>query len=174
MVVLAVRTVSSRFGAPSGVAVDGGGNVIVTERHGIYKITPKGEHSFLAGNLNYQCAHEGGYQDGELKWAMLDEPSGVAVDRHGNIIVADSKNRCIRCVNEVVTPRMILNNNFSQHSSTFASDLQHHLLDPGSFHDVCFVVEQERVHAHRGLLSARSEYFRSNVMIIRQILMPVS
>jgi hypothetical protein len=30
-----------------------------------------------------------------------------------------------------------------------------------SFHDVCFVVEQERVPAYRSLLSARCEYFRS-------------
>jgi hypothetical protein len=45
--------------------------------------------------------------------------------------------------------------------SSFASDIQHHLFESGSFHDVCFVVEQERVPAHRALLSARCEYFRS-------------
>jgi len=49
--------------------------------------------------------------------------------------------------------------------SSFASDVQGHLFDSavytGSLDDVCFVVEQERVHAHRGLLTARCEYFRS-------------
>jgi len=39
---------------------------------------------------------------------------------------------------------------------------QRHLhFDSGSLHDVCFVVEQERVYAHQCLLSARFEYFRS-------------
>eukprot|EP00976_Prorocentrum_cordatum_P075154 1181805-Prorocentrum_minimum.AAC.3 len=30
-----------------------------------------------------------------------------------------------------------------------------------SFHDVCFVVEQQRVPAHRNVLSTRCEYFRT-------------
>jgi hypothetical protein len=34
-------------------------------------------------------------------------------------------------------------------------------LDTGSFHDVCFVVEEERVLAHRSHLYATCEYFRS-------------
>jgi BTB/POZ domain-containing protein 9 len=45
--------------------------------------------------------------------------------------------------------------------SSFVSDMQRHLFDSGSFNDVCFVVEQERVPGHRCLLSARCEHFRS-------------
>ena len=43
--------------------------------------------------------------------------------------------------------------------SSFVSDIQRHLLY--TVHDVCFVVEEERVPAHRFHLSARCEYFRS-------------
>ena len=38
--------------------------------------------------------------------------------------------------------------------SSFVSDIQRHLSDTGSFHDVCFVVEEERIPAHRSHLSA--------------------
>eukprot|EP00959_Pyramimonas_sp_CCMP1952_P133853 2799216-Pyramimonas_sp.AAC.1 len=34
-------------------------------------------------------------------------------------------------------------------------------LDSAAFHDVCFVVEEQRVPAHRCILSARSAYFRA-------------
>jgi hypothetical protein len=46
--------------------------------------------------------------------------------------------------------------------SSFVSDIQWHglLSYIDSCQDVCFVAEQERVHAHRGFLSGRCEYFR--------------
>jgi hypothetical protein len=94
-------------------------------------------------------------------------PCGVAVDGGGNVIVADSENCCIRCVfsdGSVSAPRRLDFHNDGilppLLQSSFASDLQRHLVDSGSHYDVCFLVEQERVHAHRGILSARCEYFR--------------
>jgi sugar lactone lactonase YvrE len=142
----------------SGVAVDGDGNIIVADEsnHRICKITPLGHLSYLAGTVK-------GHRDGDRASALFNEPSGVAVDGNGDVIVADSSNRCIRRVatHELTTPRVFLNHGLPQQSSTFASDLQHNLFDSGSFHDVCFVVEQERIEAHRCLLSARCEYFKS-------------
>jgi hypothetical protein len=64
-----------------------------------------------------------------------------------------------------VTPLAVLNELYRLPpllQSSFASDIHHHLLfESGSFHDVTFVMEQERVPAHRCNLSARCEYFRS-------------
>jgi hypothetical protein len=88
-------------------------------------------------------------------------PCGVAVDEKGNAIVADTSNNCIRCVaSDAVTPLVIVSLPPLPQSSLL-SDIQHHLFESGSFHDVCFVVGQERVPAHRSYLSARCEYFRS-------------
>jgi hypothetical protein len=86
------------------------------------------------------------------------------VDENGNTIVADWGSNRIRRVDTdgAVTPPVLLNRSFPPlPPSTFVSDIQRHLLESGSFYDVCFVVEQERVPAHRWNLSARCEYFRS-------------
>jgi len=82
----------AQFYLPCGVAVDGGGNVIVgdTMNNCIRKITPQGHVSTLAGNGEW-C-----YRDGEGNAAQFDEPCGVAVDGGGNVIVADAFNHRIR------------------------------------------------------------------------------
>jgi DNA-binding beta-propeller fold protein YncE len=146
----------AQFNCPSGLAVDAGGNVIVTDtgNERIRMITPQGQVSTLAGT-GVQ-----GHADGDrLALAQFHNPRGVAVDENGNIIVADSCNHCIRCViSDDVIP-LGCSNLPPLLQSSFVSDIQRHLLD--TFHDVCFVVEEERVHAHRSHLSARCEYFRS-------------
>jgi hypothetical protein len=152
----------AQFDQPWGIAVDGDGNVIVADKcnHRIRKITPQGHVSTLAGT------DVRGHRDGDpVDSPQLNGPTGVAVDQNGNVIVADSYNRCIRCVaSDDVTPLAVLNQHYRLPlllPSSFASDIHHHLFDSGCFHDVTFVVEQERVPAHRCLLCARCEYFRS-------------
>lgn len=82
----------SKFYRPSGIAVDITGNVYVAdeENNRIRKINPKGEVTTLAGSGNV------GDADGEGKVASFNHPFGVAVDRVGNVFVADSKNHSIR------------------------------------------------------------------------------
>jgi DNA-binding beta-propeller fold protein YncE len=165
----------AQFNSPSGVAVDGDGNIIVadTNNHLIRLVTSQGRVTTLAGTN----APRGDlrYKDGPGTAAQFNHPRCVAVDGGGNVIVADTDNHCIRCVSsDVVTPRGIVLNNHAVVppvvdpilppllQSSFASDLLRHFLDADdSFHDACFVVEQERVPAHRGLLSARCKYFKS-------------
>jgi hypothetical protein len=155
----------AQFDSPSGVAVDGGGNVVVTDTTNlrIRLITPQGQVSTLAGT-----GAKGG-EDGEGTVANFYSPGGVAVDGDGNVIVADNGgyrfSNPIRCVvSGVLIPRRV---EFLNHGlppllqSSFASDLQRHLFDSGYFYDVYFVVEQERVPGHRSHLSARCAYFRS-------------
>jgi sugar lactone lactonase YvrE len=67
------------FDYPSGVAVDGAGNVYATETYNYYvrKITPTGTVTTLAGSPDD---------------AVFMGPGGVAVDAGGNIFVADTYN----------------------------------------------------------------------------------
>jgi NHL repeat len=85
----------ARFSFPSGVTVDGAGNVYVadTDNHTIRKITAAGVVTTLAGT-----AGSVGGADGTGADARFDSPSGVAVDGTGNVYVADLNNHAIRKV----------------------------------------------------------------------------
>ncbi|MFI5180843.1 MAG: hypothetical protein ACHQPI_05595 [Thermoanaerobaculia bacterium] len=89
------RGPSARFGYPSGVAVDGSGNLYVADYsyHTIRKVTPAGDVSTLAG-----LASSSGSADLAGSSARFFSPSSVAVDGSGNVFVADSGNHTIRKV----------------------------------------------------------------------------
>ena len=80
------------FHHPTGVAVDGDGNIIVSDHcsHRIRKISPDGSVSTLAGSGS------AGHADGHGTQASFHSPYGVAVDGDGNIIVADYASHRIR------------------------------------------------------------------------------
>ncbi|WJF89159.1 NHL repeat-containing protein [Paraburkholderia bonniea] len=81
------------FNYPVGIAVDASGNVYVSDldAHVIRKITPQGAVTTLAGK-----AGDFGSQDGIGTEAMFYSPMGLALDAHGNVYVADSRNYLIR------------------------------------------------------------------------------
>jgi sugar lactone lactonase YvrE len=83
----------ARFNYPSGIAVDGGGNIYVadTTNNLIRKITPAGAVTTLAGLQNVA-----GYDDGTGSQALFNHPGGLAVDGAGNLYVADTDNSTIR------------------------------------------------------------------------------
>jgi NHL repeat len=83
----------ARFSSPAGVAVDSAGNVYVADmdNNTIRKITAAGVVTTLAGT-----AGEPGSTDGTGAAARFFVPSGVAVDREGNVYVAESANNTIR------------------------------------------------------------------------------
>jgi len=85
----------ARFEFPSGVAVDGAGNLFVadTENHTIRQILPSGLVSTVAG-----LAGASGGADGTGSTVRFDSPSDVAVDLSGNLYVADTDNHTIRKV----------------------------------------------------------------------------
>jgi hypothetical protein len=84
---------AARFDEPSGVAVDGAGNVYVADTFNyiIRKITPGGMVTTLAGTAGFS-----GSADGTGTSSYFDDPSSVAVDGSGNVYVADSVNNTIR------------------------------------------------------------------------------
>jgi sugar lactone lactonase YvrE len=95
----------ARFNGPSGVAVDGAGNLYVADldNHTVRAITPAGVVSTLAG-----LAGASGSADGTGGGARFNSPSDVAVDGSGNVYVADTGNQTIRriavAVGAVTTP----------------------------------------------------------------------
>ena len=86
---------AAKFNLPSSVAVDGSGDVYVTDSGNnlIRKITPDGTVTTLAGDTN---AFTAGFADGNGAAAWFNSPQAVAVDVFGNVYVADSGNNLIR------------------------------------------------------------------------------
>lgn len=86
---------AARFNYPSGVAVDGAGNLYVADSFNqvIRKITPAGTVSTLAGAVNAPLS-----LDGTGTNAAFLRPTGVAVDSAGNLYVADTAGDTIRLV----------------------------------------------------------------------------
>lgn len=86
---------TARFCGPSGVAVDGAGNVFVTDQgnHTIRKIAPTGDVSTFAGT-----ATTPGSADGSGAGARFNFPGALAIDGTGNLFVVDETNYTIRKV----------------------------------------------------------------------------
>ena len=84
--------IEASFNNPTGVAVDGNGNVYVADSYNnkIRKITASGDVTTLAGS------GEPGTANGTGTAARFNGPSGVAVDQSGTLYVADTDNQKIR------------------------------------------------------------------------------
>src|SRR5262249_31031762 len=86
------NALQAQFNTPSGIAIDKSGNLIIadTSNNRIRKLSADGKVSTLAGSGAV------GHKDGPALEAEFDGPIGVAVDKRGNVFVADSYNDLIR------------------------------------------------------------------------------
>ena len=88
--------------APEAVAYDAAGNLYIAARndHAVRKVDPFGIITTVAGTGAQGFAGDGG----SATAALLDSPSGVAVDASGTVYIADSRNHRIRVVsNGIIT-----------------------------------------------------------------------
>ena len=93
--------VQAALSYPSGVAVDGAGNLYIadTGNYRIRKVDATGTITTIAGTGEYGFSGDGG----PAVQAALDYPSGVAVDGAGNLYIADTGNYRIRKVDATGT-----------------------------------------------------------------------
>lgn len=82
----------AQFNWPTGIAVGPDGNIYVCDsgNNKIRRITPDGVVSTIAGRI------VAGRSDGTAFEAEFNFPTGIAVDKMGNIYIADSGNNLIR------------------------------------------------------------------------------
>jgi len=94
----------AQFNGPHGIAVDGAGNVFVTDIYNdtVREITPGGQVTTIAG-----LAQNPGWQDGVGSNARFADPWGLAVDGAGNLFVSDTGNFVIRKITPVGTNWMV-------------------------------------------------------------------
>ncbi|MBI2949737.1 MAG: hypothetical protein HYY23_19065 [Verrucomicrobia bacterium] len=106
---------AARFAGPRGVTVDSSGNVYVADTYNqtIRKITSGGIVSTLAGLPGHP-----GSADGTGSAARFGWPFGVAVDKEGNVYVADTENNMIR----KVTPSGLVSTLAGQAGSSDSDD----------------------------------------------------
>ena len=73
------------------MVIDEQGNIYASDENRIRKITPQGVVTTLAGST-------AGYRDGDALVAKFSGPVGLAIDKQGNIYVADDHNNRIRTI----------------------------------------------------------------------------
>ncbi|MDP3469452.1 MAG: MBG domain-containing protein [Daejeonella sp.] len=83
---------SASFRTPYALASDTSGNIYIADQlaQNIRKINTSGEVSLLAGG------NKSGFQDGIADEARFNSPSGIAIDRSGNVYISDQNNHSIR------------------------------------------------------------------------------
>lgn len=79
----------AKFNNPNGITIDATGNLYVTERSKIRKISPSGAVTTFAGS-------DSGFVDATGLDAKFDGPRGIIIDNAGNFLVTDSGNHKIR------------------------------------------------------------------------------
>ena len=89
--------ISATLNGPNGIAVDTAGNIYVSDSYNqvIRKITPDGTINTIAGSGSGAFGGDGG----SALSASLFVPSGLAIDRAGNLFIADFANQRIRKIN---------------------------------------------------------------------------
>jgi len=108
---------SAQVNEPEGIAVDSSGNVYIADygNSKIRKIDTSGIISTIAGTGSIGSSGDGG----PATAAFLTLPTGVAVDRPGNVYIADNQNSRVRKVDSSGTITTIVSTSMSGVSPLF-------------------------------------------------------
>jgi len=89
---------NAQFSTPLGIAIDVADNLYVADwgNYRIRKVTPGGEVSTLVDDWE----DGGSFADSDASVARFHQPSGIAMDRAGNLYVTDTRNHRIRKVTQ--------------------------------------------------------------------------
>jgi uncharacterized protein (TIGR03437 family) len=129
-----LSTGSAVLSSPKGVAVDAAGRVYIadTDNCRILKVTPSGSITItttVAGSDSGACGYSG--DGGPAASALLDHPSGVALDAAGNLYIADTFNQRIRRVSAATgTITTLAGNRFSGYTGDGGSSASAELSFP--------------------------------------------
>jgi trimeric autotransporter adhesin len=86
---------STSIGQPNRVMTDSSGNVYISTLNCVFKMDTSGNLTLVAGNSRPGFSGDGG----PATRAQLNAPQGMALDKAGNLYIADSKNNRVRVVN---------------------------------------------------------------------------
>lgn len=102
---------AASFNAPGDIVMGTNGNLYVadTASNRIRMITPDGVVSTFAGGGG-AGVRQAGFIDGMMTEAAFNEPSAIAVEPNGNLLVADSGNHAIRRITPVGQVQTIVGN----------------------------------------------------------------
>jgi uncharacterized protein (TIGR03437 family) len=85
---------STSIGQARRATVDSAGNIYFSAGHSVFKMTSGGTLTLVAGNSRAGFAGDGG----PAVQAQLNTPQGLALDKSGNLYIADSGNNRVRMV----------------------------------------------------------------------------
>jgi sugar lactone lactonase YvrE len=85
---------AARLSLPEGLAMDGQGNLYIADWNAVRKVSPAGIITTVAGTGKVGFSGDGG----PAVAAQLSYVSGLALDQHGSLYIADSSNRRVRRV----------------------------------------------------------------------------
>ena len=155
------------FYHPSGVAVDGDGNVVVADysNHRVRLVAPTGIVSTLAGSRAKSSA------DGQGGAASFNYPYGVAVGAAGEVLVTEYAGHRLRRIAAGLKPPVLMRAQEQgapplplPEQTRVATDLGKLLGKGGdTHHDVEFLVGGETIQAHKNILAARCKYFATMI-----------
>ena len=110
----AKRATTIRLNTPEGLAVANDGSLYIADmkNHRIRKVDKQGRISTIAGDGTAGYHGDGG----PAQLAQLNEPSGIAFDKSGNLYIADSQNHVIRKIDSYGIISTLAGNNLSGYS----------------------------------------------------------